>query len=247
MKNLCAALRFLTSVPLPGNGLSDDLGKSLAWFPVVGAVIGVVAAFSGWLLYDLFPPMLASVCVVFILMAITGGFHLDGLADCADGFFSARPKEQVLEIMRDSRVGGMGVLALIFIILFKVSALSAMDPKRACMALFLMPVAGRCLMVLKMAILPYVRKEGGIASPFVGDRQRLKTASFIALGVLYSACWFAAGVDGLFAGAGTIMCVGVFAFYCKNKIDGITGDTLGAASELAEAAMAVGLALTISG
>nr|MBF0222539.1 adenosylcobinamide-GDP ribazoletransferase [Desulfobulbaceae bacterium] len=246
MKNFCAALRFLTSVPVPGSCLHDDLGKTVVWFPVVGVVIGVVVACSGWLLYDLLPPMLASVAVVFILMAITGGFHLDGLADCADGFFSARPREQVLEIMRDSRVGGMGVIALIFILLFKISALAAMDQGRAIAALFLMPVAGRSLMVVKMAIFTYVRREG-IASPFLGDRQRLKTASYISLGILYSACWFTAGMSGLFAGAGTIMCVGLFGFYCKQKIGGITGDTLGAASELAEAAMAVGLALTISG
>jgi adenosylcobinamide-GDP ribazoletransferase len=248
VKNLMAALRFLTILPVPGECSEDNLRKSILWFPAVGIVLGLLAAFLGQYVYDLLPPMLASVCMVFMLMAITGGLHLDGLADCADGFFSARPREQVLAIMRDSRVGVMGVLALVMILLLKVAALTEMGPERVCGALFLMPLAGRCLMVVKMAILPYVRKEGdGIASVFVNDRVRLKKASYLALGILYSGCWFAAGTSGLFAGAATIVGVGIFALYCKHKIGGITGDTLGAASELAETAMAVSLALMISG
>jgi len=248
VKNLFAALRFLTILPVPGDCAEENLGKSIIWFPGVGIILGLIAAFFGHYLYGIFPPMLASVCMVFILLALTGGFHFDGLADCADGFFSARPREQVLEIMRDSRVGVMGVLALVMIVFFKVAALTEMAPTRVCATLFLMPLTGRCLMVVKMAIFSYVRKEGGgIASVFVGNRSRLKKASFLALGILYSGCWFAAGTAGLFAGAASIVCVGIFALYCRQKIGGITGDTLGAASELAETATAVSLALTISG
>ena len=247
MKNLFAALRFLTILPVPGDYAKGDLSKSIVWFPVVGVLIGLIAAFSGRYIYDFLPPMLASVCMVFMLMAITGGFHLDGLADCADGFFSARPREQVLEIMRDSRVGVMGVLALILILLLKVTALTEMGQQRVCEALFLMPLAGRCLMVVKMAILSYVRKEDGLASVFVYDRERLKKASYISLAILYSGCWFAAGTAGLFAGAVTIVCVGAFVFYCQQKIGGFTGDTLGAASELAETVMVVCLALALAG
>lgn len=245
MKNLFAALRFLTSIPVPGDCSGDDLAKSVVWFPVVGLLLGLIAALSGWFVFGFFPKLLASISMVFVLMALTGAFHLDGVADCADGFFSSRPRVQVLEIMRDSRVGGMGVLALLFIILFKVAALAEMDWQRACIALFLMPVAGRCLMVVKMAILPYVREEGGIASAFIGNRDGVKTASYVSLAIFYSACWFAAGVNGLIAGALAVLIVGAFATYCKYKIGGITGDTLGAASELAETAMAVGLALAV--
>lgn len=245
MKSFLAALRFLTVLPVPGECSEEELGRGLFYFPVVGVFIGLIAALSGWYVYELLPPLLASVVMVVILIMITGGFHLDGLADSADGFFSARLRPQMLEIMRDSRIGAMGVLALLSVLLLKITALSEMGAEKACITLFLMPVAGRTLMVIKMALFSYVRKDGGVASVFVSDRLRLRNAAFFASAVLYCSCWFAAGTDGLLAGGLAVVGVGFFGLYCKKKIGGITGDTLGAASELAETAMAIGLAMTI--
>ncbi|HQJ31558.1 MAG TPA: adenosylcobinamide-GDP ribazoletransferase, partial [Syntrophales bacterium] len=117
MKALLAAFQFLTTIPLPGGkGTGEgDIAGSLPFFPVVGLLIGMAAAAGDFVFSLLFPPGVAAVLTVLLLVLITGGLHLDGLADTADGIFSVRNRERMLEIMRDSRIGTMGVLAVVFV------------------------------------------------------------------------------------------------------------------------------------
>jgi adenosylcobinamide-GDP ribazoletransferase len=114
-RNFIAALRFLTIIPLPGSVGTEpeDLQGALPYFGLVGIVLGIFSGLIAWGLWSIFPPMVAAVLLVIVLLSYSGAMHLDGLADSADGFFSARKREQILEIMRDSRIGVMGVIALV--------------------------------------------------------------------------------------------------------------------------------------
>lgn len=242
--NFFAALRFLTIIPVPGHlgDEADDLAGGLIFFPVVGVIIGFGLAAIGWLIWPLLPALPAAAVMVFLLLAISGGFHLDGLADAADGLFSARPREQILIIMRDSHIGSMGVVALIMVLLMKTAALASLPQAEAAGALFLMPIAGRCLMLFMMALLPYVRGSEGIAALFYDRASQQKKIVYITGALLYSGCWYGGGGAGLAAGAAAVVLMFAFAGLCKNKIGGATGDTLGATCELTETVVALVLA-----
>ncbi len=239
-----AAIRFLTIFPVPGKiGIGEKgLLNAAPYFPLVGVLLGLLAFGLGQFFCSFFDPFLASVILVFMLVLFSGGLHLDGLADTADGFFSSRPRAEILEIMRDSRIGVMGVFWVVAVLLLKIAAFSGMSGKEAGFALFLMPVAGRSLMIVVMAILPYVREEGGLATLFY--KQATGWKALWAICVLALAGWFFAGVVGLAAAGSSLFFVLLFAWYCKNKIGGATGDTLGASCELAEMAVALSFAIS---
>ena len=241
-----AAIRFLTIFPLPGTlGTTEkDLAGSTAFFPLVGLLLGCIAVPVTWGMYQLFPPMVTAVLTTFILLAFSGGLHLDGLADTADGFFSARPKEKILEIMRDSASGAMGVTALTVLLLLKIACLSSLSTNLI-FAVFLMPIAGRSAILLMMALLPYVRLSGGLGSLFYSRRSRL-----LALwGMIFFAgmAWPIAGMRGVIAVLAVVILTGLFAVLCRIKIGGATGDTLGASCELAEVAVALVFAAQLGG
>jgi adenosylcobinamide-GDP ribazoletransferase len=239
MARFVAAIRFLTIFPFPGQLGSDgkDLAGSTPFFPVVGLGLGFIAAGLSWLFWILFPPFVAAVLMSVVLMGFSGGLHLDGLADTADGFFSARPRKQILEIMRDSRIGAMGVIALIMLLLLKVTALASLDRGQAMRAALLMPVAGRCAIVLVMALLPYARKDGGLASLFYSRRSRW--AGIWAFFFFFLFALLTAGRDCLLPMLLFVLTVSVFVLICKKIIGGATGDTLGAACELGEVCTAL--------
>jgi adenosylcobinamide-GDP ribazoletransferase len=241
-----AALRFLTILPLPGSlGTSEkELAGSLPFFPLIGLLLGSIAVPAAWALHLLLPPLVAAVLITMLLLAFSGGLHLDGLADTADGFFSARPREKMLEIMRDSATGAMGVIALILLLLLKVSCLASLN-NSLIFAVFLMPIAGRSAILLLMALLPYVRPDGGLATLFYSRKSKM-TALW---GLLFFAgmAWATAGLRGMAAVLAVLLVTGLFALVCRNRINGATGDTLGAACELAEAAVALVFVSRIGG
>src|SRR5512137_125405 len=121
MKSFLAAIQFLTVIPFPKDYMprEEDLGRSVPFYPIVGLLIGIMAATLGYLMEAVLPPLPAYATILIFLLAISGGLHMDGLADTADGFFSARPRDRILEIMRDSRIGVMGVIAVVCIVLLK--------------------------------------------------------------------------------------------------------------------------------
>lgn len=233
-KQCNAAFRFLTVIPLPGTSGTDleDLRGALLFFPVVGMGLGFISGAAAWLAWQFLPPLVAAVVVTFVLLSFSGALHLDGLADCADGFFSARERGRMLEIMRDSRIGVMGVVAVVMIVLLKVSVLSVLERDHAVRAAFLMPVAGRTALVMMISLLPYVRKEGGLASPFYCTRSSWPL--LLSLMLLFASGFVAMGIQGLIAGLVVMLVVFLFSRLCRRKIGGATGDTLGASCELAE-------------
>lgn len=239
LRSFLAALRFLTIIPLSWK--SDDDGRffqaSVIWFPLIGLLIGLIVS----LLVLLISPYLsASVIAVFGILLLSGfsGFlHLDGIADSGDGLLSSRPREQALDIMRDSRSGAMGVIVLVFLILTKYAALSSLTTESIIPALILMPVAGRVAILLSMAILPYARKGEGIGQLFYGTDRYLVAGGALLFFIFCST--LIAIQSTLFVLIGLILTVIVFSRYCFVKLGGATGDTLGAVCELSEVSVAV--------
>ena len=238
-----AAVRFLTICPLPPGGEDEEqaLAASPPFFPLAGLGIGLAAATATLVLWPLLPSLPAATLIVLLLATASGGLHLDGLADTADGFFSSRQREQMLAIMRDSRIGTMGVLALIFILAIKITALGSLERGAAARAALLMPVAGRCALLLLMAQGRYVRDQGGLGTLFYRNRGRVK----LGIGAIVGYCIMAVfldGTGGLIATVGLVVVLLLFAALCHRLIGGMTGDTLGAGCELAEAITALLLA-----
>lgn len=242
MKRLFSAVRFLTILPFPGGGCGTprELVRATPLFPVVGAFIGGLAAALAIGLWSLFPTAVAAVLLVLFMLAVSGGFHMDGLADTADGFLSSRPKERILEIMKDSRIGTMGMIAILGVVLLKVAATASLPRSQVPNAAFLMPVAGRCALVLGVNLLPGARADGGLGTLFCENRSLPRM--LWALAALIGAAWFVSRWAGLIAAAVALVVILVLFGLCKRKIGGATGDTLGASCELAETALVVVLA-----
>jgi adenosylcobinamide-GDP ribazoletransferase len=241
----CTAMRFLTLIPISWRAEEDThhFAESLVFFPIVGCIIGAVGFLGVWCLLFVFPQPVVVVLVMIYLAFISGCLHLDGLSDSADGLLSSRPREQSLSIMKDSRAGAMGVITVVCLILAKFAALSAMDPKTLGLAVFFMPVAGRCAILLSMARLQYARKEGGLGLLFYSEHS--KTAAILAL--LLLTCFLAALVprQTVVVLAGLLAVNFLFNRWCRIKLDGATGDTLGAVCELSEMAVAICFTATL--
>ena len=156
MKRLLAAIRFLTILPIPGSwGTAEaDLAGSVAFFPVVGLLLGAIAAAAAWGIAQVAPPMVAAALVIVLLLSFSGCLHLDGLADTADGFLSCRRREQILEIMKDSRVGSMGLVVVTCVLLVKFAALASLPPARFWPAVLFAPLAGRAAICVHLACCP---------------------------------------------------------------------------------------------
>ena len=238
MKRLLALLQFMTRIPVPARWTAEvefeRLGEGIRWFPVLGLIVGILASAVYALTLHYWGPWLAAACYMLALAVITGGFHLDGLADTCDGIFSARTRERMLEIMKDSRLGTHGGLALVFLLLFRVLAVAHLGetaPAQILPWLAAAPVAGRSLMTVLMYQQPYAR-ENGLGHLFIG---RLSTAQFcqtLLLGAVLVT------VLGHWAGLKAFLITLLLAYglqrYLHRQLGGQTGDTLGAGNELFE-------------
>lgn len=233
-KPFFSALRFLTILPIPESWCGDvtSFHKSPDYYPLVGLLIGLLLALLDLFLCWLMPVTVASVLLLLTMIAISGALHLDGLADSADAFFSSRGREQMLEIMKDSRSGPMGVTAIVLVLLLKLMLLLSLPSALRWQVILLMPLAGRCVLPVISSWLPYARAKGTAAFTRKDfSRNRL----LMALAMLSIPSFF---LLGWISGAFVIMVVGsgsgLLALYSRRKIGGFTGDTLGATCELVE-------------
>jgi adenosylcobinamide-GDP ribazoletransferase len=242
MRRFLAALRFLTVVPFPGTWGTDEnsLAGSVVFFPAVGLLIGLGAAGIAACAVRCLPVGPAAAVVIVALLAVSGGLHMDGLSDTADGLLSARPRARALEIMRDSHVGAMGVIAIVCVLMLKFAALASLPAAGLWRAALLMPVAGRAALVVTMALLPYARPEGGLAASFY--RKRSMLTALAAEVVLFATAWLVLDFAGVIAAFASLAAVLIFAVYTYRRIGGATGDTLGAACEIAELVPAMAMA-----
>jgi adenosylcobinamide-GDP ribazoletransferase len=234
VKTFLRAFSFLTILPVGQIPLSEEKGlaRSMAFFPLVGLVIGLLLALGYYLLSFLFSKSLVLWLTIGLLALLTRGLHLDGFADTMDGLGSGGPREKTLEVMRDSRIGAFGVIGLILLIGAKYLSLDQLAEQSIPRALILMAVLGRNSMVLVCYRSPYARDGEGLGKPFsenLGLREiALSLISSFGIGLLLI------GVKGIvvFFGIG-LFSLGYRYFFVK-KLSGVTGDILGAANEMSE-------------
>ena len=228
-----SAVRFLTIVPVPESWCGDeaDFHKSPDWYPLVGLLIGLVMVFADLIFCWLLPVPVASVLLLLVMIAVSGALHLDGLADSADAFFSSRGREKMLEIMRDSRSGPMGVTALVLLLLFKLMLLISLPDGWRWPVVLLIPFVGRCSLTVISSWLPYARQEGTAA--FTNNNFNWSRFG-ITLGMLFVVTLSLLGGAGLSVVAIFSLSLWLLGRYSLRKIGGFTGDTLGATCELME-------------
>jgi adenosylcobinamide-GDP ribazoletransferase len=210
-----------------------DMRRARAWYAVVGALLGLMLAGAAWGLSPWLPPLALAALLTVLWGALTRFLHLDGLADSADALVHITSRERALEIMKDSRVGTFGLCAVTGLMLVKFACLASLEPARLFPALVFVPALGRALAALMGVLLPPARAQGLGASMagLSGPASELVAAlAAVALAGLL------AGRAGLLA-ALVVFAVGlVLARWYARRLGGFTGDGLGAAIELAEAA-----------
>ncbi|MCX7569265.1 adenosylcobinamide-GDP ribazoletransferase [Tumebacillus sp. DT12] len=237
------AVAFLTRFPVPGRLEEEAWEASPPFYPVVGLFLGAAVALAVWALGVVAPGWVAAMLTVTLWVYLTGGLHLDGVMDTADGFGSYRSRERVLEIMKDSRVGAMGVLAAVLLLGNKVAALAALPAgSMQAAAVVLAAVVGRTAMLAVLYGAPYAR-ENGLANSlrFGGRWERVWPFLFAAVAVAGCAVWLqgSVAVAVLLAAGAAVWLVRV----AQKKIGGCTGDVYGAVCEVTETVVLVALTL----
>ncbi len=235
MKSFSLAWQFLTILPWRKRDQETDprlLGRSMAFYPLIGLLLGLILWGVHWACSLVFPRAICDGLVIMLLAILTGGLHLDGLADTCDGLASGKSPEERLKIMKDHRAGTFGVVGLILILGMKFLALNSLPDHAAGAALLLALILGRWSMVQLTYRTAYARQEGGLGLPFKENLKKREVlmagAAALILGLLFFGFW------------GVILCfmVGAFTLLCQRffekKIGGITGDVLGAANEVNE-------------
>ena len=227
------SLQFLTRIPvnLSRPFETKNIARSMAYFPAVGLLLGIFIAALHVSLSNILPGSVCDLIVIAAMVLITGNMHGDGLMDTADGIYSGKPPEHILEIMRDSRVGSHGVMAGTLVLLAKLVLLGQIPPEAKWMVLILMPVVGRWAQVYCAAVYPYARSGEGTGgfTDFVGIREVL----WASLTVLVTGVFLFQLKSSILAGA-AFAGTAAIGRYMSQKIGGMTGDTLGAVNELVE-------------
>jgi adenosylcobinamide-GDP ribazoletransferase len=226
---MLVAVGFLTRIPVGGRILAPgELSRAAVFFPAVGLVVGGVAALVRWgagLVLDAGP---ATVLALLAAVIVTGALHEDGLADTADGLGAHVARERRLEIMRDSRVGTFGALAVAFALLFAFAVLAPLDAEDFARAAICGHVLGRWSVLPQAALLPRARGGGAGAEVEVGPVA-------LAVGTVYSAAIVVA-----LGGAVALAAAAVVGLVCGlalwRALGGVTGDTFGAVNKLTELA-----------
>ncbi|MDP2242403.1 adenosylcobinamide-GDP ribazoletransferase [Pseudomonas sp.] len=242
MQPLLIALQFLTRIPirLAGMPTAEQQGRSLLYYPLVGLLLGGLL----WLLQQLLAgtaPLLQAALLLSAWVALSGGLHLDGLADSADAWVGGMgDRERTLALMKDPCCGPMAVVALLLVLLLKFAALVALLEDGTLAALLLAPLLGRSAVLALILGTPYVR-QGGIGQ-LLASHLPHPAAKAVLLAVAVG-CLLLFGTTGLWA----LLLAGVTLFGVRRalmrRLQGTTGDTAGALQELVECVVLVGLAL----
>ena len=236
------ALQFLSSLPitLPGMPKPQELGRSLLFYPLVGALFGGVLWGVSALLAGT-PLMLHAALLLTVWVMLSGGLHLDGLADSADAWLGGfGDRERTLTIMKDPRSGPIAVVTLVLVLLLKFCALLALIEQQQAMALLIVPLIGRSALLGVFLTTPYVR-AGGLGQALADHLPR--KAGWWVLVLSAAVCVALAGYAGLWALMLAILGFIWLRHVMMRRLAGTTGDTAGALLELLEVLMLVGLAL----
>ena len=231
MRNLISALQFITILPL-GTARTFDPPKMVPYFPLVGILLGLLVAAFDALVIRWWTPPVAALLDIILLAVLTGAFHIDGLGDTADGLLGPRPRDKALEIMKDSRIGTMGLVAIVFGLALKWGGIAGLNAHRS-LILIIVPAYARAGILFGMRFLPYGRPDG-TGKPFFDDNLSFKHFWGLILPVGLS---LALGLKAVWLNLAFAVIIGSILFFYKRRIGSITGDMLGAMTELAEAGL----------
>lgn len=230
MRSLRNAFGLMTIFPirLPDDWSAGDSGRAAVWYPLVGLVIGALT----WLAWTgarlLFSPLLAGVLALLVWVVLTGGLHLDGLADCCDGLLASVTHEHRLEIMKDPHVGAFGVIGLILVLLLKAAGLASIASDSGFAILLAASLARWC--ILPAGLIPLARPSGMGADFATGLRR-----SFIFWGtVIPLTLALLLGARGVLSALAGVGAAALILWFAKSRIGGVTGDVFGMLVEIVE-------------
>jgi len=230
MKHLLTAFNLMTTLPLPASKdwQAGDSGRASVWYPFVGLVIGGLT----WLMWmgasRLFSAPVAGILTLVVWVTLTGGLHLDGLADCCDGLLASTTVERRLEIMKDPRLGTFGGVGLMLTLLLKAATLSTLTTHSALGILLAASLARWC--ILPAGLLPLARPSGMGADFKAGFRPW-----FIAVGAIIPLTLsIILGTRGLVSLAAGLISAALVLRLAKSRINGVTGDVFGMTVEVVE-------------
>jgi adenosylcobinamide-GDP ribazoletransferase len=239
------ALTFLTKIPWPRpiQAEPQDLARAMFWFPWVGAVLGLVylGAWTGF--NGLLPAPASAALLLCLTVLITGGLHLDGLADTVDGLGGGQNPEERLHIMKDSRVGAFGVMSLILVLLAKFALFMAAGQKGVRADFLLFPIVSRWGMVYLAYLSRYARPEGGLGEAMTNQITRRTTIGATLSTLVLVLLIF--HLRGLVVLVGAEVVVWLLVRFFNRELGGITGDVLGAVNEIIEVAVLGGVLLLV--
>lgn len=241
VNDLKIAMSLLTRLPVPEADWSDEdrPAAQAAWaYPIAGLVVAVVAGFLAMIaLWLSIPAPVAALIFLASLTMSTGAMHEDGLADCADGFWGGWDKSRRLEIMKDSAIGTYGVLALIFVTAGRWTLFTALIASGAFWALLLAPIVSRGALVFVMQSLPHARDDGLSSKTGRPEPDVIRAA----LGITVVFALLFSGFSAIWVLASAVLAVFAIRHLAKSKINGQTGDVLGAAQQITEVAVLIAL------
>jgi adenosylcobinamide-GDP ribazoletransferase len=236
MRNLISALQFITILPM-GKAKSYDPPNMVPYFPLVGILLGLLVALFDSVVVRFWAPPVAALLDIIFLAVLTGAFHIDGLGDTADGLLGPRSRDKALEIMKDSRLGTMGLVAILFGLALKWGGIANLDAHRS-IILILIPAYARAGILFGMRYLPYGRTDG-TGKPFFSEGISLKHFWGLVFPVGLS---LLLGLEAIGLNLAFAIIIGLILLFYKKRMGCITGDMLGAMVEITEA----GLFLMIS-
>lgn len=233
------ALSFFTRIPCTrwAGDSADDLNHAVRYFPLVGILVGAAAAAVFWITDRFFPQKIAVIASMVASLWLTGAFHEDGLADAADGLGGGWDKEQVLTIMRDSRIGSYGAIALVMVLLTKYTTLTYLSPFTLPAMLVAAHALSRFAATLLIRVQVYVR-ETGKAKPLA---QRMSAGELVVAGVFGLAPLALLPAGYLWALLPVALVWLWFSRKLQQRIGGYTGDCLGAMQQLCEVTFYLGV------
>lgn len=240
MRGLITAIRTLTRLPIPGQDC-DPFARSLPFFPLVGALLGLLlAAVALWFASYWQWTLGAGVAAALLAVWLTRGLHLDGLGDVADALGGGYTPERRLAIMKDPHLGAFGVMAIVGVLLIKTAAYERLAAYQAWRWMVLPSVLARTMLVALAVSLPYARREGGTARGFVQGARAAHLLAALGLAAVLSVV--IAGATGVvLLGLSLAATLGLRA-WMRRHFGGVTGDLLGMANEVLEAGVLVALA-----
>ncbi|MCL5611731.1 MAG: adenosylcobinamide-GDP ribazoletransferase [Chloroflexi bacterium] len=231
MRNLRIAFGLMTTLPfrLPDDWSAGDSGRAAVWYPLVGLTVGALT----WLAWKgamfVFPPLVSGIITLAVWVALTGGLHLDGLADCCDGLFSSATPERRLEIMKDPHLGAFGVIGLILVLFLKAAILGTLTSSASLGIMLAASLSRWC--VLPAALLPPAR-PGGMGADFASGLRRVSifVSALLPLGVA-----LAFGSRGILSALAGLCAATLVLLFARARIGGVTGDVFGMVIEVVEA------------